>query len=112
MTSERRKADRYPLGVKVEFDGGTGLTRDVSGLGVFFVTDVRFGIGDDVAFLLVIPEAVNVQCSGTVARVLEEEDGRWGIGVAIDTYEIAPDQTEPEGPAHLILQELRRHHTK
>ena len=47
MGSERRRADRYPLGVRVEFSGGSGLTRDVSGLGVFFETDVRVSFRDD-----------------------------------------------------------------
>ena len=80
--NERRKADRYPLGVRIEFEGGHGLTRDVSGLGVLFDTDVEFGIGDLLDFLIVIPDAVNVQCQGKVVRV----GGASDIGIPVGVY--------------------------
>lgn len=107
--NERRKADRYPLGVRIEFQGGDGLTRDVSGLGVLFDTDVEFGIGDQLDFVIVIPDAVSVQCQGKVVRV-ERKDGKFSTACAISAYKVAEDQdVDPNAPAHLVLQELRRH---
>jgi hypothetical protein len=108
MSHERRQADRYPIGVKVEFAGGAGITRDVSGLGVFFHTDVPFAVNDRLEFTIVIPEAVNVRCQGRVVRV-EESEGRFGVAVEIASYELA-GETNDDGPAHLVLQELRQHH--
>jgi hypothetical protein len=108
MSHERRQADRYPLGVKVEFAGGSGLTRDVSGLGVYFYTDVDFAANDQVDFTMVIPDAVNVRCVGRVVRV-DRADGVQGVAVEITKYELAGEQND-DGPAHLVLQELRRHH--
>jgi hypothetical protein len=107
MSHERRQADRYPVGVKVEFAGGEGLTRDVSGLGAFFHTDVPFAANDPIEFTMVIPEAVNVRCVGRVVRV-ENSDGRYGVAVEITSYELAGDYSD-DGPAHLVLQELRQY---
>lgn len=109
MSHERRQADRYPLGVKVEFSGGSGLTRDVSGLGVLFDTDVTFHVDDQIDFLMVIPEAVNVRCHGKVVRIEERGGNQHGVAVAITSYQLAGEQAD-DGPAHLVLQELRRHH--
>lgn len=110
VSENRRRAERHPIGLRVEFDSGSGLTRDVSGLGAYFRTDVEFHEGDELTFVIVIPEAVNVQCRGTVARV-ERIDDVYGVGVTIDSYSLA-DRSEQgsDGASHLVIRELKKHH--
>lgn len=109
MTEERRRADRFPIGLKVEFAGGAGLTRDVSGLGVFFETGTRFENGDEIDFALVIPEAVEVQCKGTIRRV-EPRGDAWGVAVSITSYRLAEEKADAGDSPHLVIRELRRYH--
>jgi hypothetical protein len=107
MGIERRRAERHSIGLKIEFDTGSGLSRDVSGLGVYFQTDVRFVEGDEIAFLMVIPDAVNVKCRGHVVRV-DEKNGQYGVATTIDSYTLAePSHEEAAQTAHLIISELR-----
>lgn len=109
MGIERRRAERHPVGLKIEFDTGSGLSRDVSGLGVYFKTDVRFVEGDEIAFLMVIPEAVNVKCRGRVVRV-DEQNGEYGVATTIDSYTLAEspfDDADEASKAHLVISELR-----
>ncbi|MDX1582507.1 MAG: PilZ domain-containing protein [Thermoanaerobaculia bacterium] len=107
---ERRRAERIPIGLRVEFDSGTGLSRDVSGLGVYFETDnAEFEPGNGVRFTMFIPDAVNVACVGNVMRVDELEDDRFGVACTIDEFELAEEGAEG-ATSHLIIDELKRHH--
>lgn len=106
---ERRKATRHPIGVRIEFDSGSGLSRDVSGLGVYFHTTSPLSVGDELDFLMVIPDAVNVRCQGRVVRV-EGTEGPFGIAATIDNYALADGDGAGKGHfAHLIIRELRAH---
>lgn len=110
MSEERRRAERYPVEIQIEFDGGAGLTRDVSGLGVYFETQARLDPGDELDFTMVIPDAVYVGCRGTVRRV-DRRDDALGVAVSIEEYRLAEDGTvEIGGDPHLVIQELRRYH--
>jgi hypothetical protein len=108
MGSERRRAERFDIGLRIEFDSGSGLTRDVSGLGVFFRTDVAFSAGDEISFVMVVPDAVNVKCRGKIVRV-DQKDGMYGVAATIDSYSLA-GETSGESTAHLVINELRKHH--
>src|ERR1700682_4516847 len=69
VTDERRKAERFPMKVPIRFGAGSGTTRDISGVGVYFETDYPFEAGGEIDFALVVPDSVNVRCRGTIVRV-------------------------------------------
>jgi hypothetical protein len=78
----------------VELDQGTGLTRDVSVCGVFFVTRQWFSPGDPIECTLVFEHLdpdhpLRLHCRGQVVRV-ERDDGNMGVAVAITAYRMAP----------------------
>jgi hypothetical protein len=77
----------------VEWEHGTGITRDVSAGGVFFVTQQLFSPGDPIECTLVFEHLepdhpVRLHCRGQVVRV-EPEDGKIGVAVAITAYRVA-----------------------
>ncbi len=96
--------------LRIEFDSGSGLSRDVSGLGVYFETaSADFQAGDQISFSMVIPEAVNIDCRGEVIRVDELRPGNFGVACTIDTFDVAEDPSDIES-AHIVIRELKRHH--
>lgn len=107
---ERRRARRIPVGLKVEFDSGYGLSRDVSGLGLYFETaSSGFHKGDQISFAMVIPEAVNVDCKGEVVRVDELGEELFGVACTIESFDVAEDESDIES-AHIVIRELKQHH--
>lgn len=107
--TERRRARRLPVDLRIEFDSGTGLSRDVSGLGIFFVTDSEtLSAGDQIRFTMFIPDAVNVQCEGRVVRVSREEDGKAGVACTIDSFDLA-EEVHEAGASHIVIRELIEH---
>lgn len=107
---ERRRAERFPLTIPIELKDGKGVTRDVSGLGVYFSADFPFEVNQEIDFLLRVPDAVRVRCWGRIVRV-DPEDGRYGVAVTIDDFAIDESEVEISEP-HLVVQELRKHHTE
>lgn len=109
---ERRRAERLPVTIGIQLKNGTGITRDVSGLGVYFTAAFPFERNEEIDFLLVIPEAVNVRCRGRVVRVdYDRESMQYGVAVTIDDYDVADeDQERPTSEPHIVLEELRKHH--
>jgi hypothetical protein len=93
MRADRRRARRFRVELLVEFDHGTGLTRDVSVGGVLFVTLQRFSPGDPIECTLIFEHLdpdrpVRLHCRGQVVRV-EPDDGHMGVAVAITAYRVA-----------------------
>ena len=89
---ERRWTPRFRLELRVEWDHHTGLTRDVSAGGVFFVTQEALSPGDPIALTLVFERLdpdhpLRLHCRGQVVRV-EPYDGTSGIAVAITAYHL------------------------
>ena len=109
---ERRRAERLPLMIPIELKNGTGITRDVSGLGVSFTAAVPFERDQQIDFLLAIPDAVHVRCHGRVVRVnYEREAMQYAIAVTIDDYDVDDaDQDIAASQPHIVLRELRKHH--
>src|SRR5262249_61066746 len=71
---ERRRARRYRVDLPVEFEGGTGVTRNVSQTGVLFATDREAKVGDLVDFSLILGEhdagwKCRIACIASVVRV-------------------------------------------
>lgn len=84
-----RKEERFQTELPVRFEGGEGVTRDVSANGVYFVTDAALELGQVVKFTMEFanfPDGpIVVNC---VARVVRLEKGtRRGVGTAISSFE-------------------------
>jgi PilZ domain len=99
---ERRAAQRFDfqlsVGVRVPDTGrtGHGFTRDLSGRGAFFYTDLPLKEKDDIELTLVMPSEITltdnmrVCCRGKVTRVLPVEQ-KFGVAVHLEGYEFLPE---------------------
>ncbi len=101
MTTQKRKAARFPLqeSVTAQWSNGgiheaAGVTRDVSRLGIFFYADSAPELHAQMEVVLTLPTEVTgaqprtVLCKGRVVRVERPsgEDGK--VGVAVEFYSI------------------------
>lgn len=92
---ERRSAPRHSVELPVLFQGGRGVTRDVSRTGLYFVTSSLLEEGQSVQVSLSLPHIypereVGLTYLGTVRRVERLETGRDGTfdrGVAVAAHE-------------------------
>jgi hypothetical protein len=87
---ERRRSQRYRVSVPIEFEQGTGRTRDMSESGVLFETDAPMTLGQRLDFAIVFGELdvvgrYRVQCVGEVVRVTPAEHGS-AVAVHIQSY--------------------------
>jgi|GEM_PF-1272315 len=111
MNEERRKARRLPVAMRIELETGSGLTRDVSGLGVLFSTEAVLQSGDEVDFTLYVPIGASVKCRGRVVRVLEEEPNRFAIAATIDRCLLPEESTgDSSSRSDAVLREMKEHH--
>ena len=111
MSEERRKARRIPVEMRIELESGSGLTRDISGLGVLFSLDSRLEVGDEIDFTLKVPIGASVKCRGRVVRVVEETPTRFALAASIDRCLLPEESTgSPSSHADLVLNEIRQHH--
>ena len=86
-----RKEERFDTAMPVELDGGgSGVARNVSASGIFFVTDVALEAGQPVVFRLQFRDfpggPIEVNCSARIVRV-EEQGTSLGVGASIDAFE-------------------------
>lgn len=85
--SEKRTAARYPVIFFVEFENGTGWTRNVSTTGVCIETNQSFVCGVAIRFVLNQPDRevgiTRMQCNGVVVRA-EQVEKRWRLGVLME----------------------------
>ena len=85
---EKRQAQRYPIAAAVRWEGGEGVTENISGSGVYFVTPQRLELDESVRLTLILPrESIPLTAHGTVVRI--ERKGE-GAGVAAHLDEIWP----------------------
>jgi hypothetical protein len=54
---------------------------------------------------------VNVRCKGHVVRV-NPMGGRYGVAATIEEFELDESPAGNRNDAHIVIQELRRHHSK
>jgi hypothetical protein len=100
LITERRSVRRYPLSLEIlvsvralgrvcRFVGQTG---ELSATGVYFVQESALSPGDaiEVAITLPLTAELNVffRASARVIRVHRRREGDFGIGAAIERYEI------------------------
>lgn len=108
---ERRRAERLPVRIPIELRGGTGITRDLSGLGVYFTAAFPFEAGEQIEFVLRVPDSINVRCRGRVVRSDFDREGMsYGVAVTIDDFAAAEGEPGDSAEAEIVLRELRKHH--
>jgi hypothetical protein len=101
--TERREARRFtmslPMRVLPREAKGHELdaqTRDVSYRGLYFLTAANFEIGNEIEFVITLPQQVtqsgdvNIRCLGEIVRIEPTENGRVGIAAKIARYEFMP----------------------
>jgi hypothetical protein len=82
---EKRKGERISTTLPVRLGTATGMTRDVSALGIFFETDAADAMGDLIIFTVEFdtPRGKRVlKCKGDVVRI-EPRNARLGVAVRI-----------------------------
>ena len=84
---EKRAAVRYPVALRVEFEHGSGWTRDVSATGAYIETARAYGWGTPIRFVMSRSdkqgEASRIECRGRVVWT-EPVGDVWRLGVAMD----------------------------
>src|SRR6266851_3963939 len=101
--AERREARRFtmnlPMRVLPREAKGHELdaqTRDVSYRGLYFLTDANFEIGNEIEFVITLPQQVtqsgdvNIRCFVMFVGIEHTENGRVGIAAKIARYEFVP----------------------
>src|SRR5467141_483070 len=101
--TERREARRFtmslPMRVLPRESKGRELdahTRDLSYRGLYFLADANFEIGNEIEFVITLPQQVtqsgdvNIRCLGEVVRIEPTENGKVGIAAKIARYEFVP----------------------
>jgi len=86
MPDFRRMQERVGAEIPVQFtDGASGVTRNVSPSGLFFVTDSDMSVGQTLRFSLEFDHPggrLTLDCLARVVRV-ESSEGKRGIGAVI-----------------------------
>ncbi|MFU8789555.1 MAG: PilZ domain-containing protein [Methylobacter sp.] len=85
-TTEQRQDRRYFLSWPVGFNGGNGITRDISSSGVCFETSQFIDSGSYIRFFI-FPRQVagapeRLDCEGQVVRVAPSAEG-YGVSVSL-----------------------------
>lgn len=95
-----RREERFDTVLAVKLAEGSGVTRNVSASGIYFVTDARMVAGARISFTLEFQDApggpFRLKCDARVVR-LEQIEDKYGIGAAISHYEL--ERIEPAGGA-------------
>lgn len=106
MNEDRRRAPRHPLSVRVQLQHGLGLTKDISGVGVMFTTDVKLEANDAIEFTLAIPGAADVRCRGRVIRSSGSAPD-YSVAATIEGYAV---EGEVADSSNVILRDIERYH--
>jgi hypothetical protein len=109
MATEPRQSQRVNAEVSVRLqNNASGITRDISPSGVYFVIDETVADGQPIRFTLEFEDpaggVLHLNCSGHVVRV-EESGGKRGVAVRIaeSSLERRPPGTVLD--AHLVAYE-------
>ena len=85
--SQRRKSVRYNGEIPLEVKEGTGLTRNSSANGIYFITDQVLSVGERLGVVLLLElnkykPVCRLRCEGEILRV-EPNVGKIGVAFAI-----------------------------
>jgi hypothetical protein len=92
----RRYSVNFPCEIKLSRQSGKRIsttTQDVSCGGLYFSVPSEWEIGSPIEFTLHLPlkamgrRTVALRCQGKVARIVEREEQRFGIGATIERFE-------------------------
>ena len=88
--SEQRKSVRYKGEIPLEVKEGTGLTRNFSTNGIYFITDQVLSVGERLGVVLLLEhnslgQVWRLRCEGEVLRV-EPTVGKNGVAFAITSH--------------------------
>jgi len=85
-----RREERFDSTMPVRLDRGSGVARNVSATGIYFVTDVALEKGRPIALTLDFNDfpggPLRVKCTANVVRT-EPCDGKHGVGASISNFE-------------------------
>lgn len=91
---ERRSASRHHMATPARFPGGSGITRDLSATGLFFLTDTPFDVGKPVELSVTLHRAdperpIELTFRGRVVRVEGPRltrtcETEFGVAIAAD----------------------------
>ena len=95
---DRRRQKRFKVKVPAKVPGAamTAETRDVSASGIFLYLDSECKPGSEIQLVLTLPKEVGfsrpqmMMCHSRVLRVEPAGNGRYGIAVTIDKFEVMP----------------------
>jgi PilZ domain len=71
-------------------------TRDVSYRGLYFLSETKFDVGNQIEFVLTLPQKVagsgevDIRCFGQIVRVEAGKNGTMGVAAKIERYEFLP----------------------
>ena len=87
---ENRREERFALEVPVNLEAGSGLSRDISGSGIYFVTDQPLSPGETVKFSVKLDyirpgKPIQLDCRGQVLRV-EATGEKIGVAASISEF--------------------------
>ena len=83
--ADRRCASRYEIAVPVVWDGGEGLTENLSTAGVYFVTGKHLDPGQSMRLTIMLPrQQSRVVGDGVVVRVELIQSG-YGVAVRLES---------------------------
>lgn len=88
---EKRRSERFRVGIPIELKLGKGITRDCCIDGVFFETDQVLSVGEQLEFVMHLEHASNrdhsvrLCCQGQVLRVEPGVEKR-GVAVTITSH--------------------------
>ena len=95
---EARSGKRFPLQLPIDVLGKKGVTKNVSGAGVYLEADETLAVGSAIELDLTLPAEeiggsadVHVHCIGHVVRVDppgKREGERGGVACVIDHYKM------------------------
>lgn len=87
VIQENRREERILLEMPVLLEGGTGLSRDISQSGIYFVTDQALTPGGAVKFSVKLDhirtgKPIRLDCQGKVLRI-EPAGEKFGVAASI-----------------------------
>ena len=86
LALDKRREHRMRATRPVRLERGTGVTRNISMSGVFFVTDVDYAPGNVINFAIELDgpagQKLMLGCRGMIVRV-ERQDGNVGVAAKI-----------------------------
>lgn len=86
---EQRKHERFSADLTIRLERGEGIVHNVSAGGIYFITDVRLQIGQQLTIQLEFPDApgggIAATCTARVVRT-EIRNRQYGIGASISAF--------------------------